>query len=164
MNRFRLRVRHMSHYFVILNRRAFTPSALPEFIVTMRASDSHYTISDSSLVRFVIRMQPSRAALQWVSLVTMLSQCQTRTWLRSRERPNWLAIDASLDVACGCSETLGHSNHRIFGTQSIQGQLHLLPLALVYSPDYASTSWLPTSPQAWIPSPWLRVTWRASHS
>lgn len=48
--------------------------------------------------------------------------------------------------------------------QSIQGQLHLLPLVLARSPDYASTGWFPNPPQVWIPRPRLRVAWRASHS
>jgi DNA replication protein DnaC len=73
-------------------------------------------------------------------------------------RPNELTISFARMLPASVPRLSALPHLRNFGAQSIQGQLHLLPLVLVCFPGYASTSQLPDPPQAWIPSPWLRAT------
>ncbi len=164
MSWFRPCVRPMFRYFVILNRRPLAPSALPEFIATMDVSDSRSTMPDSSLVRLVLRCHPLGrrcTGSPWLP-------CSLNVRLELVSDPGVFertCHDARPNIACGRREKPSAlPNYRIFEAQSIQGQPHLLPLVLACSPGYASTDRLPDPPQAWIPSPRLRATWRASHS
>jgi hypothetical protein len=60
-------------------------------------------------------------------------------------------------VVCGLSETLDPFPFLYFGAISIQGQLPLLPLALVVFHGYASIGPLPNQLQASIPSAGLAL-------
>ena len=61
-------------------------------------------------------------------------------------------------MAYGLSKTLGALRFPYFGTVSIQGQFHLLPLVLVVFRGYASIGLSPDQLQASIPSTGLALT------
>jgi hypothetical protein len=145
--------------FAIPDRRPFAPSALPEFIARMGASDFRSPPPSFSLFRLVR------------GCATMPAPTIGSPWL---PRTLVVRLDAVFDpgvtpracqcareaVACWSGETIGqHTNASISGLNYLQGQPYLFPLHLASSCAYASSTPLPECLQGSIPGPWLAVTW-----
>jgi hypothetical protein len=143
---------------VISDRRPFAPSALPELIARMGASDFRSPPPSSSLIRLV-----RRCAL-------LLAPTTGSPWL---PRTLVVRLDADSDpgvaahacqcarvtVACWLCETISQYTDVHFGTRNLQGQHDLFPLHLASFCAYASSIPLPEHLQGSIPGPWLVVTW-----
>ena len=143
----------------ISNRRPFAPSALPEFIATMGASDFRSPPPPSSLFRLVRRcalpLAPTIGS-PWLprSLVVRLDT-DSDPGVAPAACPC-----AAGTVACWPHKTIGLlTNVTDFGTQLLQGQHHLLPLYLASFGAYASSTSSPRCLQGSIPGPWLAATW-----
>lgn len=143
----------------ISNRRPFAPSALPEFIAPMGASDFRSPPPPSSLSRLVRRcaLQPApMIGSPWLprSLLVRLGTDSDPGVAPSA------CLGAEGTVACWAPNAIGLlTNVTDFGTQLLQGQHHLLPLYLASFSAYASSTSSPGCLQGSIPGPWLAATW-----
>jgi hypothetical protein len=150
----------MFHSSAIPDRRPFAPSALPEINAPIGASDFRSPPPPSSLTRLVRRcaLLPAPAIgsprLPRTLIVRLDAELRSRGGsFHSPERegncclqgprPHWPIHQVKTD----------------FGTNSVQGQHHLLPLHLASFRAYASSTPLPEHLPGSIPGPWLGVTW-----
>ena len=143
----------------IPDRRPFAPSALPEFIALMGASDFRSSPPSSSLFRLVrgcaIPPAPTIGS-PWLPR-TLVVRLDAVFDPGVAPRACQCARDA---VACWSGETIGqHTNASISGLNYLQGQHYLCPLHLASFRAYASSTPLPDCLQGSIPGPWLAVTW-----
>ena len=141
----------------ISNRRPFAPSALPEIIAHMGASDFRSPPPSSSLFRLVRRCallpaptigSPWLPRVQLVRLGADLDPGVVRAACRCVTRT----------VAYWAQETIGTHQRGHIGTSILQGQHDLLPLRLSSFRAYASSIASPRYLQGSIPGPWLAVT------
>jgi hypothetical protein len=143
----------------ISDRRPFAPSALPEFIARMGASDFRSPPPSSSLIRLVRRcalLPTPTIGSPWL-LRNLLVRLDTVSDPGVTPRARQDARDA---VACWLTETIGLcTNASISGLNHLQGQHNLFPLHLASFCAYASSAPLPGHLQGSIPGPWLAVTW-----
>ena len=143
----------------ISDRRPFAPSALPEFIARMGASDFRSPPPSSSLFRLVRRcalLPAPTIGSPWLPR-TLVVRLDAVFDPGVAPRACQCARDA---VACWSGETIGqHTNASISGLNYLQGQHHLFPLHLASFRAYASSTPLPEYLQGSIPGPWLAVTW-----
>jgi hypothetical protein len=142
----------------ISDRRPFAPSALPEFIARMGASDFRSPPPPSSLFRLVRRcaLLPARTiGSPWLPRTLVVR-------LDAVSDPGVASLacqNARETVACGCPDTIGLlTNAFISGLNDLQGQHDLFPLHLASFRAYASSVPLPEYLQGSISGPWLAVT------
>jgi hypothetical protein len=143
----------------ISSRRPFAPSALPEIIAHMGASDFRSSPPSSSLFRLVRRcalLPAPTIGSPWLPR-TLVVRLDADSDPGVASRAGQCARDA---VACWPIETIDHfTNLTISGLKYLQGQHHLFPLHLASFCAYASSAPLPEHLQGSIPGPWLAVTW-----
>ena len=143
----------------ISDRRPFAPSALPEFVAHMGASDFRSPLPPSSLLRLVRRcalLPAPTIGSPWLPR-TLVVRLDAVSDPGVTPRACQYARDA---VACWSGETIGqHTNASISGLNHLQGQHYLFPLHLASFCAYASSTPLPQYLQGSIPGPWLAVTW-----
>ena len=142
----------------ISNRRPFAPSALPEIIAHMGASDFRSPPPSSSLFRLVGRcalLPAPRIGSPWLprTLVVRLDADSDPGVAAHACQYAWAT------VACWLCETISLCTDVHFGTRNLQGQHDLFPLHLASFCAYASSIPLPERLQGSIPGPWLVVTW-----
>ena len=113
----------------IPDRRPFAPSALPEFIARMGASDYRSPPPSFSLLRLVRRRAPTASADDRISLVTTHSRCKARRGLRSRGGPSRLPMRAR--SCCLLVRRDHRPTHQCkhFGTQLPSGAALPVPFA-----------------------------------
>jgi hypothetical protein len=149
----------MFHSSAISNRRPFAPSALPEIIARMGASDFRSPPPSSSLFRLVRRralLPALTTGSPWLPR-NLLVRLDADSDPGVASRACQCARDA---VACWPIETIDQfTNLTISGLEYLQGQHHLFPLHLASFCAYASSTPLPEHLQGSIPGPWLAVTW-----
>jgi hypothetical protein len=142
----------------IPDRRPFAPSALPEFIARMGASDFRSPPPSSSLFRLVRRcalLPAPTIGSPWLPR-TLVVRLDAVFDPGVASRAFQCARDA---VACWSGETIGpHTNASLSGLNYFQGQHYLCPLHLASSCAYASSTLLLECLQGSIPGPWLAVT------
>ena len=143
----------------ISDRRPFAPSALPEIIARMGASDFRSPPPSSSLFRLVGRcalLPTPRIGSPWLPR-TLVVRLDADSDPGVAPRACQCARDA---VVCWPIETIDQFTHlTISGLIHLQGQHHLFPLRLASFCAYASSLPLPECLQGSIPGPWLAVTW-----
>jgi hypothetical protein len=143
----------------ISNRRPFAPSALPEILARMGASDFRSSPPSSSLFTLVRRcalLPAPTIGSPWLPR-TLVVRLDADSDPGVASRACQCARDA---VACWSIETIGHfTNLAISGLEYLQGQHHLFPLHLASFCAYASSAPLPEHLQGSIPGPWLAVAW-----
>jgi hypothetical protein len=143
----------------IPDRRPFAPSALPEFIARMGASDFRSPPPSSSLFRLVRRralLPAPTIGSPWLPR-TLVVRLDADSDPGVAPRACQFARDA---VVCWPIETIDQfTNLTISGLEYLQGQHHLFPLHLASFCAYASSTPLPEHLQGSIPGPWLAVTW-----
>jgi hypothetical protein len=143
----------------IPDRRPFAPSALPEFIARMGASDFRSPPPSSSLFRLVrgCALLPAPTIGSPGLPRTLVVRLDAVFDPGVATRACQCARDA---VACWFGETIGrYTNASLSGLNYLQGQHPLCPLHLASFRAYASSTPLPKCLQGSIPGPWLAVTW-----